>query len=356
MEFLKNIEWTPLNILKGLGLLLGALIVISLASRTLGPVTGVMMQRDGDYSMGTPSISPTESWQMRAVQDSDDGASYAEEAAYSGGMGNVKLSTNNISMPSPNPGGSVGGEAEDYEVTRYTATIETRNSDYACGEVHALKDLAHVVFENSNEYDEGCSYTFKVEHEKAGEVLAILENLNPKHLSENTYTIKKQLDDFTSETEILETKLATINETLENAVTAYDEITTLATRTEDAESLAKVIDSKINTLERLTQQRINISAQLERLSRAKAEQLDKLVYTYFSVDIYENKFVDGDSIKESWKSAVKGFVRDVNGTIQDMTINLVAFCFMVIQYVLYFFLLLYLVKFLWRAAVIIWKK
>lgn len=355
MEFLKNIEWTPINILKGLGVLLLFLVVLSFASHLFGPTGLNLMQKGGGYSIiapGMPSSMPA--YERGMMYDTDDAYDYVEEAAYDGGY-NTKLSLTNIGVPEPQPD-SVGGDAEDYEVKSYSASVETQDSDWACGEILALKSLDYVVFENSNEYERGCTYTFKVENEKVDEVLAVIERLDPKDMSESAYTIKRQIDDFTSETEILERKLAVVDETLEKAVAAYDEITDLATQTRNAESLAEVIDSKINTIERLTQQRINISSQLERLSRSKAEQMDRLVYAHFNVNVYENKFIDGETIKDSWKGAVKGFVRDVNQTAQDLTINLISFLFMLVQYILYFFILLFIVKYGWQTALHIWKK
>lgn len=352
MEFLKNIEWTPLNIMKALVVFLLALVAFSLLSRFLSPVTEMVLRNSDGVSMSYPAGAPAYDG---GGYDTDDSYNYVEEAADEKG-GNIRLSSTNIGIPTPDPRGSVGGDAEEYEVVRYSASIEAQDSEPICNKLVGLKDLDYVVFENANEYDRGCHYTFKVEHEKVAEVLAEVESLNPKNLSENTYTVKPWLDDFTSETEILEKKLSAINETLENAIKSYDEIALLATRTQDVESLAKIIDSKINTIERLSEQRIDITAQLERLSRGKAEQLDKLDYTYFDVDVYENKFVDGESIKDSWKLAVKGLVNDINSTLQGVSVNLIAILFLVAQYVLYFFILLFIAKLLWRSTLNIWKK
>ena len=130
----------------------------------------------------------------------------------------------------------------------------------------------------------------------------------------------------------------------------------VAKNAQDVESLAQIINNKINLIERLTQERLNTVAQLERLSRSKAEQLDRLEYTYFNINIYENKFIDGEHIQESWKAAVRQSIQDVNGTLQNVSINLVALLFALVQYVLYFFILLIVVKFLWRAARSIWEK
>jgi hypothetical protein len=337
-HFLKNIQWTPVNMLKAASALLLAVIVISFF---WGGGRGLPQS----FSMATPSMPPM----FMEPGVGYDGAYYDEKG--------VTLSVANVvGGPAPVYGGTVGSDAEAFEVTDYSVSIETRDRDSVCTGITNLKQLTYVVFESANEHDRGCAYSFKVEHTHVAEILAILKNYDPKNLSENTYTIKRQLDDFTSETDILKKKLASIDQTLTSAVSAYDDIAELATRTQNAEALAKIIDSKISIIERLTQERINTSAQLERLGRAKAEQLDKLTYTYFYVDVYENKFVDGESIYESWKEAIRSFVMDVNHVIQDVTINLIGLILLVVQYVLYLLVLLVIAKFVWRAAQSIWKK
>jgi len=249
-----------------------------------------------------------------------------------------------------------GDNAEDFEVTDYNANIETRHLEDTCKQISGLKSREDVIFENSNEYEKGCNYSFKVKHGSVEEILNLIKTLDPKDLSENKYTIKRLVDDYTSEVEILEKKIASIEKTLSDAVKAYDEVTRLATQTQNVESLAKIIDSKIGIIERLTQERININAQLERLARAKSEQLDRLDYTYFNVNILENKFVDGQSLKDSWKAAIKSFVRDINTITQDITINLVSLLFVILQYVIYFFIILIVAKYSWSLAKRIWQK
>src|SRR3989339_375383 len=175
-----------------------------------------------------------------------------------------------------------------------------------------LKPREDVIFENASEYEKNCNYSFKVKRDSVKEILSIIESLDPKELNENTYTIKRLIEDYTSELEILQKKLNSIEETLNNAINAYDDITELATKTRDVENLAKIIDRKIRIIERLTQERININSQLERLNRSKAEQLDRLEYTYFRVYVFENKFIDREDLKDSWKTAMKSFVRDIN--------------------------------------------
>ena len=261
-----------------------------------------------------------------------------------------------ISRPPTQYGGTTGDNAEEYEVAQYNATIETRKLKSTCTAFDELKKRSDVIFENSNTGDHNCSFTFKVKHESVDGVLAWLKDLRPKNLSENTYTIKNQVDDFTSETEILTKKRESIDDTLEKALAAYDEITRLATNTENADALAKIIDSKIQIIERLTQERININEQLDRLARGKTQQLDQLDYTYFYVNVYENKFIDAEQIHDSWKEAIRGFVQDVNKILQDFTINLISLLLMVALWCLYGLIALFIAKYGWQLVKYIWKK
>jgi hypothetical protein len=72
--------------------------------------------------------------------------------------------------------------------------------------------------------------------------------------------------------------------------------------------------------------------------------------------VTENKFIDGQNLKDSWQTAVKTFIRDINNIIQDITVNLVTLLFLALQYLIYFFLLLIIAKYGWRLAKRIWLK
>lgn len=341
MEFLKKLDLKPANILKIAGIALLAIILLVFAIRMISASfnlgeAGQKMSFGGGISQSVPS--------------------YAE---YDSVGATVALSSRNVA-PTPEPPDrddfAVGDDAENFEVTEYKATIETRRLDPVCESIDALKVEDFIIFEKAYKYDYGCNYSFKVKKGHVEEVFELIKSLDPKELAKDTRTIKRLIEDFTSETDILKNKRTSIDETLKNAVEAYDEITALAVQTRDAESLAKIIDSKIQIIERLTQQRININAQLERLERAKAEQLDRLEYTYFRVNVLENKFIDGRAIKDSWKKAVKQFVKDINQTIQDISVNLLGTLLRIFQYALYLLILLIIVKYGWKLGKYIWKK
>lgn len=350
MEFIKNFSFTPLNTVKLAGIIIGGLVILSVGLTLVTSVFGALGTR-------TPAVSLP----GFAVRDQDMGEYVTPSAAYYGtGSDMAQLSVRNVAglpiePPYPQPG-TTGDSAEEYEVTNYSASIESTDAKRTCGSVAGLKSRSYVIFEHSNEYDQGCSYTFKVTKANVPEILTFLNGLNPKDLSENTYTIKNQVDDFTSETEILQKKLTSIDETLENALAAYDSITSVATQNHDAASLATIINSRIQLIERLTQEKINVTEQLDRITRAKSEQLDRLDYTYFTVSVFENKYLDMRALGESWKAAVRQFFYDVNKIAQDLTVNLVVLLFVILQYVLYFFILLFVAKYAWRAALTLWKR
>jgi hypothetical protein len=349
MKLPNGFDLKPMNVLKIAGLALVAIIAIIFAVELIGSSFSVLLPKN--YTQSIRQNMPSAS---------------TDEVYYeTGGIANSKmsgdavgLSVRNVETSAVPPKDSItiGDTAEEFEVTDYSATIETRDLKNTCAAVAGLKSRADVIFENANEYRQGCNYSFKVKRDKTEEILGIIKSLNPKEVAENTYTIKKLVDDYTGETEILAKKMASIEETLKNAVSAYDDITSLARKTQDVESLAKIIDSKINIIERLTQERINTNAQLERLNRSKAEQLDRLEYTYFNVNVMENKFVDGQNLKDSWKAAIKTFIRDINDIAQGITIGLFAMLFFALQYIIYLFIILIIAKYSWRLAKNIWQK
>ena len=342
MQFLEkyNLSWKHIVVFAGL--LLGVAIVMTLL-QGLNPGLTPYGQFGG--GMDTVSSMPYQS----------DGVSRDESYAYKNpSIRNVMPTME--SMPPVTNGYATGNTSEDFEVKEYSAQIETRDLDRDCGVVRALKVRTDVIFESANEYHRGCSYTFKVEKTGQEEVLARIEELKPKELVEHSYTIKREVDDYTSEIQILENKLASLDTTLSDAVVSYDNITTLATNRGDVESLAKIIESKLMLIERLANARIETSNQLERTNRAKAEALDHLAYTYFTVNLYENTFVDGEAIKDSWKQSVQQFMREANTFVQEVSIGLVTFVLTILKFVLYALIVLFVFQLGWSYVRGTWRK
>lgn len=340
MEFIKKLDLTPMQFVKLIGLLVIALMALSFLTNTVSNGGGLQTA----FMNAKNSVSGVNSF-------------YAESDSY----GAPELSTRNVMMDGdmmmpPVPAYTPGNDAEAFEVKEYSATIETGNLTEDCDAVRALMNREDVIFENANEYQHGCSYTFKVEKDSVEAVLAIINAMDPKDLNENSYTIKREVTDYTSEIQILETKLASLDKTLTEALASYESVGRQATNAGDIESLTRILDSKLNMIERLTASRIDTNAQLERINRAKVEALDRLSYTNFYVSVYENKLVDGREMKDSWKAAAQQFARDLNTFGQELSIGFVALLMMVIKFALYGLVLLLAARFGFSFAKKVWNE
>ena len=251
---------------------------------------------------------------------------------------------------------SAPANAQQYEATDYDVSYSTAHYKNTCAAIVGLKSRENVVFESSGEYNNYCEYVFKVKREQASDILDFLKGLKPKELATRTYTIQYQVQDFTSQISILQDKLASIDDTLGKATAAYDEVSTLATKEKDVDSLAGVINSKINTIQQLTQERIDINSQLDLIQRTKADQLDKVDYTYFNVTVSDNSWFVWQDIKDSWNSAIKYSISNVNQMLQNLSVNLVVFLFTIAQYLVYGLILLIVAKYGWKLVKNIWQQ
>lgn len=259
-------------------------------------------------------------------------------------------------LPPVEPVPVAGNDAEEFEVKEYNVRIDSSDLDETCVVFEDLKPLDYVIFENANIYETGCSYTFKVENDRVEEVVKIIESLDPRSFSENRYTIKKVVENYTSEIDILERKAEVIDQTLEEAIASYNQLTELATSTRNAETLETILSSKLSIVERLSNERINNASRLERIAKNRAEQLDRLAYTNFYVNVNEVKIVDGQDLKDSWMDVLNEFFDDINTILQDVSVNLLVLLLLIVQYGIYFIVLVFAAKYLWKFAKYIWKK
>jgi len=334
MEPLKKLNLTGLQLLKYLGLFLGGGFVLFV-------LVTVYNAQTTSFGISSDSLSVP--------------GGYYPSSSYDKGVATLSVRNAENSIIPPVDGSVPGNDSEAFEVKQYSASIETRNLDRDCGTISGLKSRPGVIFESSNLSDKNCSYTFKVKKDSVPSILTILNNLDPKELSETSYTIKREVTDYTSEIQILENKLASLDKTLADAIASYESISNLATEVGNVDTLARIIDSKLVMIERLNNTRIEAVSQLERINRGKSEALDKLEYTYFYVNLYESKFFDGEAIKDSWKFAVQQFMRDTNSLLQDISIGFVGFLLMLIKFALYFVVIVTLARLGWGYARKVWQ-
>ena len=169
MKFPKNFDFKFTSILKIAGLALVAIIVIALAFRLIGSSFGSFFSNKSFNGMMGQSMP---------AYDMD----YAdEEMAYGEAMGAPSLSVRNVMTseiaPTPTPDDVItGDDSEEFEVTEYRASVETRDLKEDCDKIAMLKSRKEVIFENASEGDRSCNYRFKVKAGSVEEVLGIIEN------------------------------------------------------------------------------------------------------------------------------------------------------------------------------------
>jgi len=334
MNIFKNFDWSFKSIAKIIGMVILGIIaltvVISLISFSIKTIFGTTSYNGyNDYAM--------------------------EEAISFGKGGGGSVQARMTISPIPEPGYTTGDDAEEYEVKEYSGTIKTRKLDETCAVIADLKVRDDVIFESSDKNKESCLYRFKVKKEISDEIVEIIENLKPETFNASINTIKGTVERYDNELDILSKKLASIEETLEMAQTSYDEISRLATRQQDAETLAKIIDSKLKLIEKLTSERLSVKERIDRYNENKADQLDRLNYTFFNISIYKDLIFDWKDIKDSWKYETKQLVKNVNEVFQGISVHLVTYLVRFAQVMIYLFISLFLLKFVWIGVKRVWK-
>lgn len=332
MHIFENFDWSAKSIAKLVGLVLLGLLALAIAAALVSMILNTLFR--GSY--------------QESYRGYDD-FGYAEESM---ALSKAQFAPGGIIPPSP---GSTGTDAEDFEVKNFSANIKTRKLESTCEKISSLKAREEVIFERANTNEDNCNFTFKVLKENEAEIVSFIEDLKPEDFNENIQSIKGSLEGYDKQLEILEKKLASIEDTLEKAQAAYDDVTELATRKQDVESLATIIDSKLNLIEKLTSERLEVKQQIDRLNQNKVDQLDRLKFSFFNINVYKDLIFDWEQIKESWKFELKSLVRSVNDTLQGISVNLVVYIVRLAEGALYFFLTLFLLKYAWVAIKRIWK-
>jgi hypothetical protein len=328
MSFLKKFDWSAKSIAKVLGLVMGGILVFSVVIALFA------------FSLRT------------VFQGGSNSESYSGAGDYAKQMSRAEYG---LMPPSPAPGSPAGTDAENYEVKSYDATIKSGNIEDACQTIASLKSSKDVIFEYSNQNEKNCSFRFKVAKLAEEKALKVIQSLKPETLNVNVESIQQTVEFYEKQQDILKQQLDSIDETLTKAQNAYDEITTLATKKQDVENLAKIIDNKLTLIDRLATQRLQIKQQIDQNAKTKAEQLDRLKYSFFSVTVLKDKIFDWKQIKDSWKFELKAFVENFNQMLQGISVNLATYLIRFIQVALYFFLSVFLLKLAWIATRRIWK-
>ncbi len=247
-------------------------------------------------------------------------------------------------------------KAELFEMTSYSATIETGDVDQDCKVIENLKADDSIIFLSANKGKTSCSFSFKVKKSSAQKALDAIKSLDPEQFNESTHTVEDVLTNYDRRKEILEDKLTTVNAILADAVSSYEAVSKLAVQTGSVTNLRQAINDKIDIVERLTQKKLSIEQELASISNSSSSDRDETTYAQFSVSIYKSAYIDGEALANSWKNETKRLVNEMNYALQGVTIGFLMILMVAFKYILYFMVAVIIIKYLKKFIVSIWNK
>lgn len=354
-KFLKNFDWSLVSILKVVLVVGLVLLVLSFVLGLLGGVVRTVMP----YSGGGGNVALQNSLRStgnmvgemaeRVLSLDIDGA--VSQGSSGGAYDSIAVAP---SSPQPYPLG--GDEAEEYEVTEYSAHYRPLSAEKVCEPIAAMKALEYVVFDSADEsaVDGSCYFSFRVEKDHEEDIVANLQSLDPRTWNENTYTIERSVEDQQYERDLLITEIDSLEQSLAEVEAAYSDLMAVATNSGDAEALAKAVNDRLVLMGQLEQQIRYAQERLARFERSGDQQEDKMEYAHFNVSVSDIELVDWRGMGDSWIASVRDLARAVNSTLQGLIFGLLAFALFIIQALVYLFLLVVVAKFAWIGVKFLW--
>lgn len=257
--------------------------------------------------------------------------------------------------PVPTPDGYTSG-LETYETTSYNATARTKAFDALCDTLTSLKSDSAVHFKTLNTTPNRCSATFFVATEKVTSVLATLRAFSEVEIVQNTSSVTRHKQQLESQVQVLEQQLASVSRTLTATEIQFDEIATFARAENDAATLSKTIREKLSLTEQLTQQKINLTAQLNQLYQQAADLNERINVVEFSVTIDRAVPLIPNKYEREWDAAWEDLKDTFTDTLIGISTFFGIFLLWVIRLGLYLLVLIVLARGLWKFAKLVWSR
>jgi Ca2+/Na+ antiporter len=235
-------------------------------------------------------------------------------------------------------------DASLFELKHYTINYQTNHTKTLQEKIKSLKTRSYILFDNYQESQKKSRYTIKVQRDKSQEVLLFLESLSPSKVHLDVENIKASITSTVDEEQLLREKLQKLEIILSDATNSYNELLKLAQTKNNIDALTKLIDLKINTLNRLTREKNSILDQIYTISKSKKELLERLNYVIFTITIDEFLYFDTEQLKQTWKYEVKTLVSHLNSLGQSLTTTLLSFILQLFEFFIYFIIMLFILK------------
>lgn len=346
-EWIKQFDWSFISIIK----LAVGVVVVTVAVAIIIGVLGMLARSFGissQYSLNSIFTGET----MQGI-----GGGMMDDYAMTPSVARMASSKEMMYMPEPTFGG--GDNPEDYEHRSHSASFKTRHFERVCTTVSALKEYDYVLFDSTNMSDNWCSYSFRVEVAHEDEVRATLEDLQPRDMNVSSYSVEQSVEGNEQEIAMLKERLASQRATLAQAESSFNSLIATATRAGDTSTLSEVINNKINTIDKLTQQILTYQERLTRLEKNQDATTRQITYAQFDVSVERVQFFDGEALAEAWKNKLRELAGSINAVFIALTLGLLTFVLGAVLRVVYASIVILgvviVARILWKAARRIWQ-
>jgi len=314
-------------------LALSVLAMIVLASLNDARSTGY-----SDSSMGLSAPSFSNEMHMRGV--SSDGM----------------VSESDYYYPSEPAYDNYTSGLESYETTQYSVNSRTRQFDELCSTIKKLKADPNIHFKYLTTSTNNCYSTFYVEENKVENVLTTLTAFKGVEVNRNTSSVTRHREQIQTQTSILKQQLQSVESSLNAAETQFDEIAEFARESKDASTLAQAITQKINSVDMLTQRKINLASQLNQLYKQAADLEERINVVQFDVTINRSHPIYPEQNSRKWEQAWEELKDTYTNTLIGISTYFGIFLLWVLRLSIYLVVLIVILRGLWKFIQVLREK
>ena len=256
--------------------------------------------------------------------------------------------------PVPAPDGYTAN-LESYETTSYSVTARSNQFDTLCDALNNLKADNSIHFKSLNVSLNNCNAQFFVEEGKVDAVLAQFTSYGDVTIDRTTASVTRHKEQIESQASIVRAQLETVEATLTEAQTAYDEIIALARSERDAAALNRAIQNKLQQIDSLSNRKIALTSQLDSYAQQAADLEERLGVVEFYANFNRLTPTQVGQHEQQWSQAWKQLGNQFTMTLIGLTVTFGIFLLYIVQYGVYLLVLLVVARFGWKLLQRIWK-
>ncbi|MCA9368557.1 hypothetical protein KC887_10020, partial [Candidatus Kaiserbacteria bacterium] len=256
--------------------------------------------------------------------------------------------------PVPTPDGYTSG-LETYETTSYSVSARSNQFDNLCDSLSNLKADDAIHFKSLTMSLNNCNAQFFVEEGKVDTVLAQFDSYDGVTIDRTTASVTRHKEQIESQASIVRAQLDTVEATLAEAQTAYDEIIALARSERDADALNAAIRNKLQQIDSLSNRKIALTSQLDSYAQQAADLEERLGVVEFYANFNRLTPTQVGQHERQWSQAFEQLGNQFTMTLIGLTITFGVFLLYVVQYGVYVLVLLVIARFGWKLLQRIWK-